>query len=163
MASARTGLGPHAGSEASAQKPRSLRARGRCVARAIARSGTRPWIRLYLVPVGMGAQNRLVQGAEARAGPGGGAAWIDAALATRSSAGHLSHPELCSGTLQLAPRALRSAWCEHIGSPSPLTPIRRPNWGRGLHSCSPSPRGSPLPFLSVREPNTDSCPRRSSR
>lgn len=74
--------------------------------RVVVRSGPRRWFQLYLGSAGMGTRDQLVQDAAARLGPGGGAAWSDAALATRSSARHLSHLEPCSdGAVRLALRA----------------------------------------------------------
>ncbi|XP_071075374.1 proline-rich protein 36-like [Desmodus rotundus] len=74
----------------------------------------------------------------------------DAALATRSSAGHLFHPELGSGALQLASGGARRL-------PQSTDAHPPPRLGTRASPRSPSPpRGSPLPFLSVSEPNPDS-------
>lgn len=76
MVSARTRLGPRAGPGLGLRNA-GAPGKGNCMARVVARSGTRRWFQLYLVPVGMGAHDLLVQ---------------DAA-APRPSAGHLSHSQ----------------------------------------------------------------------
>lgn len=83
------------------------------------------------------------------------AAWRDAVLAARSSAGHLSHPEPCSDAVRLAPRALSPAVAEHVRGPHPLTPVPPLKSWSAPGAPSP-PRGSPLPFqILATEPHPD--------
>lgn len=123
MVSARTRFGPRAGPGLGLRNT-GAPGKGNCMARVVAHSGTRRWFQLYLVPVGMGAHDLLVQ---------------DEA-APRPSAGHLSHPE--PRQRLTAASLLPSGAQQVLGRRSPRLGTR--------HS---PPRGSPLPFLSVREPN----------
>lgn len=81
-------------------------AMGHCAVRVVTSFGPRRWFRLYLWSTRIGARDRLLPGAAARVGLGGGAAWRDTALTTRSSSGRLSHLEPRSRAVQQAPRPI---------------------------------------------------------